>query len=175
MSRVESPRDPADGCRQNVRVFLIISTIMSILIVSCQTWFYPWRSWVTARLEIPNSSWEVVREWHGSGGFDTGMTVIVARNRASGKVVRIADVEGYSDVELSLDAKGRVIVALPAPIELSKRDDSFDSVEVVYRFHADDAVDIDGYSLWLDHHDDPRAVAWCRSKGWSRFYCEPRS
>jgi hypothetical protein len=157
-----------------VRVFLTISTIMSVILISCLAVLDPCRAPLQARLQIPDSPWEIVSRWSSCGGFDTGMTLIVAKNRVNGKIVRVANLEGDAGVDLSVDAARRLVLTLAAPTELRGKLDKFDDVAVVYEFQASDPRDREGYRLWLDHHDDPQAIAWCRSKGWSPFYCDPR-
>jgi len=102
------------------------------------------------------------------------MTYIVAKNRSSGEVLHVVDIDGYADVGLSIDDAKRLVVNLHAPIELSNKRDSVDNISVIYQFEPQQPGDAEGYRWWLDHHDDRRAVAWCRSKGWSPFYCDPR-
>ncbi|HEV2550641.1 MAG TPA: hypothetical protein VGU20_25230 [Stellaceae bacterium] len=157
-----------------MRLFLTISTIMSIVLVSCLTVLDTCRTWAEARLEISGTPWEIIRRSHSCGWFDGGMTYIVAKNRASREVLHVVDIDGYADVGLSIDDAKRLVVNLYAPIELSNKRDSFDGISVTYESKAQQPGDAEAYRLWLDHHDDPRAVAWCRSKGWSPFYCEPR-
>lgn len=159
-----------------MRLFLAISAVMSVLLFSCDMLLQDCRSWVEATLEIPNSPWQVLRRTRGCSGLDSGMTYIIAKNRVSGKVIHVVDVERLDTaVELGIDDNGRLVVSLPvAPVEWTGKQDSFDGIEVVYQFRAREPGDADAYRLWLDHHDDPKAVAWCRSKGWGPFSCDPR-